>query len=236
MKRRREFLMDLLEDLGPTVFRTVMTTIRWRLVEMHKDPEAHLKHGPVIWAFWHAHQALAAYVGRNRDVRALISAHRDGEIAARLMKGLGYDPVRGSTTEGGIQALMDFADTATRQDFAITPDGPLGPREHVQPGIILLAQVTGRPILPVGAAEHPCIRARTWDRFVVPLPFSTVAGVLGDLIFVPPDISPDDRSEYCERLETALARLTERAEDACRQAPPGTMRHNPTPVGKRCWR
>jgi len=230
---RHEFLLDLLEDAGPTVFRTLMATVRWRLVDMHRDPQAHREHGPVIWAFWHAHQLAVAYVGRNRNVRILISAHRDGEIAARLVKGLGYDPVRGSTTRGGIQALLDFAGTDTRQDFAITPDGPLGPREHVQPGVIMLAQVTGRPILPVGVAADGCIRLRTWDRFVVPLPFSTVAGVLGDLIFVPPEVSPDDRDAYRERLEGVLKSLTRRAEAVCRKEPPGTIRHLYTPIGGR---
>ena len=220
----------MIETVGPFLFKTLMMTLRWRLVDMYKDRKVHLEHGPTIWAFWHNGQTLPGYVGRNRGVRILISIHQDGEFVARVMKGIGFDPVRGSTTRGGSQALLDLAGTETTQDFAITPDGPRGPREHVQPGVIVLAQVTGRAIMPVGVAAKPCKRLHGWDRFILPYPFSKASGVMGDPIFVPPDVDARGRETYRRRLEEELKKLTRRAEEAVRHSPGGTTRHNNTPL------
>lgn len=232
MRQGSSFLLDLVEDVGPFIFKTLMLSLRWRLIDMHKAREVHLEHGPSIWAFWHNVQVVPGYVGRNRGVRVLISIHQDGEIVARVMKGIGYDPVRGSTTRGGTPALLDLAGTSTGQDFAITPDGPRGPCEHVHPGIIALAQATGRPIIPIGVAMKPCKRLHGWDRFVVPYPFSKVSGVLGDPILVPADITAEQREEYRGRLEDDLRELTRRAEEAVGRSPDGATPHLGSPLSR----
>ena len=229
MKRLTAFLMDLTQTLGSLVFKTLMVTLRWQLIDLYKDRKAHLEHGPVIWAFWHNVQAFVGFVGRNRGARVLISIHHDGEFVARLMKGMGCDPVRGSTTRGGTRALLELSGTETTQDFAITPDGPRGPREHVHPGIIMLAQVTGRPIMPLGLAVTACVRLHGWDRFIVPYPFATVGGVMGDPIFVPPDADAEEREACRTRLEETLNELTRVAEETCRHSPGGTTRHLASP-------
>lgn len=229
MSRMTVFLQDLAATVGPPFFKMLMVTLRWRLIGLYKDRKVHLRYGPVIWAFWHNAQAFVGHVGRNRGARVLISIHHDGEYVARLMMGMGYDPVRGSSTRGGAPALLELASTETTQDFAITPDGPRGPRGHVHPGIIMLAQATGRPIMPIGATATPCIRLHGWDRFIVPYPFATVGGVIGDPIFVPHDADADERETCRTHLEEVLEDLTRRAEEACRRSPAGTTRHLGSP-------
>jgi len=217
MLSRGEFLLDLLEDLGGLVVKLLMTTLRWQLVDEHKYGVLRREHGPLIWAFWHAHLTFAAFMGRGRGFRILVSTHRDGEIGTRLGKGLGFEAVRGSTTRGGLEGITKLAETSRHLEFGITPDGPRGPREQVQRGAIVLAQVTGRPIQPLGAAARPCIRLGSWDRFVVPIPFGLATLVAGDPIIVPKELTPDEREEYRLKLETELKRVNDLAERTCRR-------------------
>ena len=210
-----EFRMELLEHVGRLFLKTLMTTLRWQQIGRHKDRLVHREHGPVIWVFWHGQLVFPGYVGRNRGIRVLISTHRDGEFVARIIKGLGYDPARGSSTRGGIRALKELARTTGKQDLAITPDGPLGPRERAQFGAVLLAQLTGRPLMPLGGAAYPKKNFSSWDRFVLPLPFSRAALVFGDPIFVPRKLDAEAREKCRSRLEEELNSLTRRAEQAC---------------------
>jgi lysophospholipid acyltransferase (LPLAT)-like uncharacterized protein len=217
MRRGDAFLMEMLQYAGAPVFKMLMATLRWRLVDKCKDEQAHRGHGSVIGAFWHGQLVFPAYVGRERGVRILISTHRDGEIVARIVKGLGYDPARGSSTRGGIRALKELVRAGARQDLGVTPDGPQGPRHVAQPGVILLAAMTGRPIVPIAAAAAPSVTLDSWDRFVVPIPFGRAALVYGDPILVPRKLDESSREEYRSRLEAELNRLTLRAEHACRR-------------------
>jgi len=217
-------LMESLELVGGRVLNAFMTTLRWRHLDEHQDRLVHRMHGPVIWAFWHGELVLPAYVGRNRSVRILISKHRDGELVSRIAKGLGYDVARGSSTRGGMRALRGLARSISSEDIAITPDGPAGPRRHARQGVVLLAQLTGRPIMPFAAAAHPSRNLNSWDRFTIPLPFSTATCVWGDPILVPPNLDTASRETYRARLEAELLRLTARAEEACLRR---------TPTGKR---
>ena len=210
-----ELMMRLLEHSGRLCFRALMSTLRWRQIGRQKDRVVHRQHGPVIWAFWHGHLIFPAFVGRHRGIRILISAHRDGELVARIVNGLGYEVARGSSTRGGIRALKELARTTGEQDLAITPDGPLGPREHAQLGAILLAQLTGRPLMPLGGAAYPKKNFSSWDRFVLPLPFSRATLVFGDPIFVPRKLDAQAREKCRARLEEELNGLTRRAEQAC---------------------
>lgn len=105
---------------------------------------------PNIIAFWHGRQLMLplAYGGRGLDI--LISRHRDGELISRAMRSFGFSSVRGSTTRGGSAALKTLIERGRAgRDLAVTPDGPKGPRQVAQPGVIHLAKVTGFPIFPL---------------------------------------------------------------------------------------
>jgi len=218
--RADDILMTSLELVGGRFLNALMTTLNWRLIDGYKDHANHVRHGPVIWAFWHGHLVFPAYIGRHRRVRILISQHRDGEIVARVAKGIGYDPVRGSTSKGASEALAELTATSASQDMAITPDGPVGPREIAQAGTVFLAQVMRRPIMPVAASAYPCVHLHSWDRFTVPLPFARAAIMIGDVIQVPANASSKKREECRLRLENELKRMTLVTREACRSRRP----------------
>src|SRR5688572_27677875 len=139
-----------------------------------------------IWRFWQRKVPDARLAG-------LISASRDGALLSRTFSYFGVKPIRGSSSRHGAQALLELT-SAIRDNFnvAITPDGPRGPKYHVQPGIISLAQVTGAPIVPLGAHIQRKIELRSWDRFQIPLPFTKCRATLGRPIWVPRNASAEE--------------------------------------------
>jgi lysophospholipid acyltransferase (LPLAT)-like uncharacterized protein len=138
-----------------------------------------------ILAFWHRHLLLMPYAYRGRRISVLVSQSKDGELIARTVARFGIDASRGSSSRGGAQGMRSLLrKAADGYDLAFTPDGPRGPAEVVQPGVILAAAATGLPVQPVALAATRCRRLRSWDRFVVPLPLSTVHFVYGEPLLV----------------------------------------------------
>jgi lysophospholipid acyltransferase (LPLAT)-like uncharacterized protein len=136
-----------------------------------------------------------------------VSRSRDGELIARTVARLGIDSSRGSTTRGGAAGLRELLRKAREgYDLAFTPDGPKGPVSEVQPGVILAAAATGLPIQPVALAASRARRLRSWDRFLVPLPFSTVHFVYGEPLDVARRGDPAEAAaELKRRLDAAEA-------------------------------
>ncbi len=173
--------------------------------------------GNVIYAFWHGRMLALCFSHRRRQVHIMVSEHRDGEMIARTVERLGFVPVRGSTTRGGLRALFQMADRAVSgYDVAITPDGPKGPRFQVQQGVITLAQRTGMPIVPVADSASFRKTLSSWDRYIIPLPLSRVVIMHGEPIFVPRQLSAEQMDEKRTQLEGALQALTRQAEELVR--------------------
>ena len=188
------------------VERLVTLTLRchWRdgsgLATMPVQP-------PVIFCLWHNRLALSMLVHRRfrRKLAALISASKDGALLACVLGKYSVQPVRGSTSRRGPQALLELAGWAQAgYDVAITPDGPRGPRYVVQKGVIALAQVTGRPIVAVTYNTRWKICAKSWDGFQIPLPFARCEMVVKEPLRVPPDASESQREELRAVLEQSL--------------------------------
>ena len=138
-----------------------------------------------ILAFWHRHLLLMPYAYRGKKISVLVSQSQDGELIARTVARLGIDSSRGSSSRGGIAGMRSLLRKAAEGwDIAFTPDGPRGPLREVQPGVILAAASTGLPILPVAIAASRSKLLRSWDRFLVPVPFSTVHVVYGEPLVV----------------------------------------------------
>jgi lysophospholipid acyltransferase (LPLAT)-like uncharacterized protein len=194
------------------MLRTFSATWRWRWDDrsgLFDGPTA----DPVIYGVWHNRLALSMGIFRRyvqgrqpqRRLAALVSASKDGALLARILENFAVQPVRGSTSRRGPQALLELTGWADKgYDLAITPDGPRGPRYVVQEGIIALAQITQRPIVPVTAIIRGKFHLKSWDAFVVPL-----AGALCRVAFYPPirvprDASDADRAHCKELLEQSL--------------------------------
>lgn len=169
--------------------------------------------GPAIYCIWHNRLALSMHIyygyihqrNRSAGLAAMVSASRDGAFLAGVLQRFGVHPVRGSTSRRGPQALRELTTLARRDfDLAITPDGPRGPCYIVQDGVIALAQLTGRPIIPLSYHAGWKISAKSWDRFQIPLPFSRVDCTFGPPIIVPRETSPADRETLRLQLQSAL--------------------------------
>jgi len=160
---------------------------------------------PFILAFWHRHLLLMPYAYRGRRISVLVSQSRDGELIARTVARLGIDSSRGSSSRGGMAGMRTLLrKAADGWDIAFTPDGPRGPLREVQPGVILAAAATGLPIQPVAIAASRAKLLRSWDLFMVPLPFSKVHFVYGEPLAV----------ERRGNLEAAAAELKARLDAA----------------------
>jgi lysophospholipid acyltransferase (LPLAT)-like uncharacterized protein len=214
MKLRHPLAIRLVAFLAACLIRAWMSTLRLRLVS--SDGLSHPvdpKTARYIYAFWHE-TLLAPLVRRRLPVRMLISLHADGELIAQVCGFLGIAVVRGSTARGGSQALFELIRGGNDSlHLAFTPDGPLGPRREIKPGIIMAAAHTGLPIVPVGVGFTRAWRAASWDRFAVPLPFTTIAAVIGEPIIVPCDIDRGAMLRYKSRVQSALLDATAQAED-----------------------
>jgi lysophospholipid acyltransferase (LPLAT)-like uncharacterized protein len=202
--------------LAYALLRAVLATLRCRLT----DPSgffARPRHEPAIFCFWHNRLAccMKAYhlYGKNRTglnkIAALVSASKDGGFLSRILELFEVQPVRGSSSRRGPQALRELTTWAVRgYDLAITPDGPRGPRYQIQDGVTSLAQLTGLMIVPATFNLRGKISARSWDRFQIPLPFARCDIVVGEPLAVPREATDEQREVLRQELERRMREMT----------------------------
>jgi lysophospholipid acyltransferase (LPLAT)-like uncharacterized protein len=206
----------LAASLAYGFIRVVALTLRYRWTDrsgFFKEQRP----GPATYCVWHNRLALCmtAYFdyikkyNQSSGLAAMVSASRDGALLTGVLERFGVQPVRGSSSRRGPQALRELTTWARRgYDLAITPDGPRGPCFVVQDGIIALAQLTGMPIVPVSYQLGWKIRLKSWDRFQIPLPFSRCEMFFEKPIRVPRDASESDRETLRLQLEQALKSIS----------------------------
>lgn len=166
-------------------------------------PRAYWQKGQaVILAFWHDQLLLMVQGYHGPGARILISASKDGELIARTMKRFGQGAVRGSSNRGGRQAFRELVELAREPyDLVFTPDGPKGPRHQVKEGVVQLARISGRPVIPMAFAVSRGHRFSSWDRFLLPFPFGR-----GVYSFSPPVFfhKEEGSESFRLRLQNAL--------------------------------
>ena len=190
----------------------VLATLRYRV----NDPHGLLKQKgfpPAVFCTWHNRLALSMkiYFGfvrpdkSDQRLAGLVSASKDGALLAAIFERFGVQPVRGSSSRRGAQALRELTTWADRgYDLAITPDGPRGPCYRVQDGAIALAQITGRALVPISHQVHWKISLRSWDRFQIPLPFSRCDIAIGKAFHVPRELAPEARQTIRQEFEAEM--------------------------------
>lgn len=164
-----------------------------------------------LFVFWHGRLFLcAAFRPPQRSMHVLISGHRDGMLISRLIAHFGIATVEGSSSKGGGPALRTLMRLMRDGgNVAITPDGPRGPAGTVAPGIVYLAKRSGLPVVPVAYSASRARRLKSWDRFMVPFPFSRVALVVGPPLMLAQD---EEDTAGCERVAEALRHATAQAD------------------------
>jgi len=200
----------LLALLGATILRSLFATLRLHF-EDRAGILAEQSPKPSLLCFWHNRIlgitfAFDRLYPKNRlGVTVLTSPSRDGEILAQLVAAFGMGSVRGSSSRRGSRALLELVRLVRiGRDIAITPDGPRGPKYSLGPGVILLAQNTGARIIPMHAKFSRCIRMKTWDGFIIPLPFSKVSVTLAEPLEIPEKLSDDEFEAARKQLEKLL--------------------------------
>ncbi len=162
---------------------------------------------------WHNRILLGAVAGVGRHLSVMVSRSRDGAYMANTIERLGYSTVRGSTSQGQLQSVRELVGLLKEgRQIVMTPDGPRGPCYHLQRGPIEVARLSGAPIVPVGFTPSRVKRIGSWDRLIVPLPFTEVAAVVGDPITIPADATKQEREALRAQVERTLCEVTRQSE------------------------
>lgn len=190
------------------IVRLLYASMRIRVVGGEIPRQFHDRGEGVIVVFWHNRLLMCPFAYMGKDMNVLVSRHGDGEIMVNAMKGFGFRPVRGSSSKGGAEALRELVRLVfNNSDLGITPDGPRGPREVVKQGVAHVARITGRAILPLSFASSRSKRFNSWDRFLLPYPFSRGVFVWGEPLY----------SRKGEALEVFRLRIEEALHDTTRR-------------------
>lgn len=201
--------------------RLVHKTSSWEMIGREHFEALENTDTGFILAFWHSRLLMAPTVRTetNKRVFMLISANRDGEIITNAVKPFGIEFIRGSSAnpkktfkeKSGASALVQMISVLEQGSVVgMTPDGPRGPRQKAQIGIVRLSQMSGVPILPAAYATSKRSRLDTWDRFWLPWPFSKGVFVVGSPVHPAPETKEIDA--YQNELEIALNEVTSHAE------------------------
>ena len=172
--------------------RLIGSTIRFETEGMEHFAEVQAAGHVPIYAFWHDRIFLGTYFFRDKGIVVITSQSFDGEYIARFIQKFGYGAIRGSSSRGGVKALVEMVRGMRKGlPMAFTLDGPRGPRYEAKPGAILLAQKTGNPIVPFLVQPRKFWRVRSWDRLQIPRPFTRCLVTVGKPIYVTVDDSVD---------------------------------------------
>jgi lysophospholipid acyltransferase (LPLAT)-like uncharacterized protein len=197
---------------------TIAATIRFKLEDRSGYFSGNAPKEAIIFAVWHNRLGLALmlyekFVRRyqpDRNLAGLVSASKDGGLLARVLELFRVEPVRGSSSRRGAQALRELVAWGERgYDLAITPDGPRGPCYTVRDGVIATAQLTGLTIVPSSYRLNWKIKLKSWDRFQIPVPFARCDIRTGRVFRVPREATDAERETLRQELEAELRSITQ---------------------------
>ena len=225
MTPARRLLYAITVPLAIGLIRTWWRLCRVVRIEGLEHLEAALARAPsLVPCYWHQHQLYCGKLLIEQRARGLtpgwlISPSVDGELGVMMVRRFGGAVIRGSSTHTGARALRDYYQALVRDNVSpvITPDGPRGPRFKFKPGALLLAQMSGRPILPMSYAASHAWRIK-WDRFVSPVPFARIAIAIGPPCYVPRVTDAAGLARLQGQMEEELKRLFGVAREALRGA------------------
>jgi hypothetical protein len=209
--------------LNNLLLRTVPWTVAWLMriwfrscrVTLHNEEncfKAEEKDKKGIASFWHYSIIYILYHMRKYSATAMVSASRDGEYIARLAEKFGFETVRGSKNKKSVEGLKAMLRAILNgSSAAIVADGSQGPPRVVQAGILLLASRTGAPIIPMVFSASSYFTINSWDRTIIPKPFSRIDFFYGEPLYLPAKVKPEGLEQYRLKLEEQLNELYDKA-------------------------
>jgi len=209
---RQRLALRLVSWAGYLAVRLIGPTLRWQVaVEPGGPPHGWVQ--PAVYVFWHQCVFSSTWWFRHRQVAVMTSSSFDGEYIARIIERFGYEAVRGSSTRGGVRALLGMH-TVVEQGRAVafTIDGPRGPRHVAKAGPVLLARNTGVPIIAFHVGLERAWVLNSWDAFRIPKPFSRALLCLSQLMPVAPHSSAAELERHHAEMQAALERVRDLAE------------------------
>ncbi|MBI3478285.1 MAG: lysophospholipid acyltransferase family protein [Acidobacteria bacterium] len=212
---RERILLWLISWAGYLVITLIGCTLRWSISweDETLPPNAPFEK-PAIYSFWHRSVLAASWIYRNSGLVGMASRSFDGEYIARIIERLGFTAVRGSSSRGGVAALVGMRSEIERgAAVALTIDGPRGPKYVAKLGPVALAKATGRPMMSFYVAVSGAWVLDTWDELVIPKPFSKALVRFSKRTLVPSDADEAAIRDYHAQLQSSLERVTRFAEE-----------------------
>lgn len=202
LTRRERAALACIAFVNQAIFQTCSVRI-----EGAYGPQLGRQNGrPIVYALWHGHQFPLFPLLKGQNIGVIVSLSRDGERVSHLMEEWGYRTFRGSSSRGAVAGLIGLIQhVKAGNDAAVTVDGPRGPRHKPKPGIFSVAGKTGAHLIPMAVECERCWRLRSWDRFIIPRPFSSYTARFGSPVMI-----SDSMEENAARLKQALLTLAPR--------------------------
>lgn len=192
------------------VVRLICATLRIRCVGEERFTGIE---GGKILCLWHGRTIPPTARYRGVDITILISLSRDGEMISKILASLGYPALRGSTGPSGARVLASCIKLLRNgRTLAVTPDGPRGPSGVAQGGVMTMARKSGCALVPMGCSARPRVVMRSWDRYLIPLPFARALMMFGEPIYVPENADDATVEALRQRLETEMRRLQDESD------------------------
>jgi len=209
---RQRIILRIIIGLGYWVIRLIGPTLRV-CISSEEGAQETLEQRPLIGSFWHSCIIPATYICRDLGVRVMSSNSYDGEYMGRIIRKFGFVAVKGSSSRNAVRALLGLRRAlGDGWTVAFTLDGPRGPRHKVKPGPVALARSSGLALTMFHVAVDRAWVLNSWDRLVIPIPFSRVLVRVGKLINVPGRATDEEVEHYTAELQAALDRVCQFSE------------------------
>jgi lysophospholipid acyltransferase (LPLAT)-like uncharacterized protein len=230
MKLNQPWMLSLAGIMSARIAQAVLATLDFKAVSC--DPTTDPLHPQCnrryLYVTWHECILVGLPLRAHAGMLGIASEHRDGELLNQSAAHLGWKMVRGSTSRGALSALKQLL-RENDHHLNIAPDGPRGPRREMAQGAVYLASKAGLPLVCCGYGFNRPWRLNSWDRCVIPRPFSRARAIYGPPLMIPPQLNRTDVEYYRGVIEQLMNRLTLEAETwaESREQKPGEFRLQP---------